>query len=46
MIQSLFEIEEPKKKPLILEKKLAEENKQVRFSNSSADIREKQKSND
>ncbi len=31
MIQSLFEMEEPTKKPLIVEKKYAEENKEVRF---------------
>ena len=31
MIQSLFETEEPEKKPLILEKKYAEEKKEVRF---------------
>lgn len=32
MIQSLFEAEEPTKKPLIIEKKYAEEKKEVRFS--------------
>lgn len=31
MIQSLFEAEEPDKKPLILEKKVIEEKKKVRF---------------
>ncbi len=31
MLQSLFEMEEPKKKPLILEKKYAEEKKEVKF---------------
>ena len=31
MIQSLFETEEPAKKPLIVEKKYAEEKKEVRF---------------
>ena len=31
MIQSLFETEQPNKKPLILEKKYAEEKKEVRF---------------
>ena len=31
MIQSLFEMEEPNKKPLILEKKFTEEKKEVRF---------------
>ena len=31
MIQSLFETEEPEKKPLIVEKKYAEEKKEVRF---------------
>ncbi|KAA2218734.1 BfmA/BtgA family mobilization protein [Maribacter flavus] len=31
MLQSLFEMDEPKKKPLILEKKFAEENKEVKF---------------
>ncbi|AOW21220.1 BfmA/BtgA family mobilization protein [Urechidicola croceus] len=31
MLQSLFVMDEPKKKPLILEKKYAEENKEVRF---------------
>ena len=31
MLQSLFEMDEPKKKPLILEKKFAEEKKEVRF---------------
>ncbi len=31
MIQSLFEIEEPKKKPLIVEKKYAKEQPKVRF---------------
>ena len=31
MLQSLFEAEEPKKKPLILEKKYAENKKEVRF---------------
>ncbi len=31
MIQSLFETEEPNKKPLIVEKKYAEEKKEVRF---------------
>jgi hypothetical protein len=31
MIQSLFETEEPKNKPLILEKKFTEEKKEVRF---------------
>lgn len=32
MLQSLFVMDEPKKKPLILEKKYAEEKKEVRFS--------------
>lgn len=31
MLESLFQIEEPKKKPLIREKKYAEEKKEVRF---------------
>jgi len=31
MIESLFQVEEPRKKPLILEKKYVEEKKQVRF---------------
>ena len=31
MIQSLFETEQPSKKPLIVEKKYAEEKKEVRF---------------
>jgi hypothetical protein len=31
MIESLFQTEEPKKKPLILEKKFSEEKKEVRF---------------
>ncbi|WPY98354.1 BfmA/BtgA family mobilization protein [Christiangramia sp. OXR-203] len=31
MLQSLFEMDEPKKKPLILEKKFTEEKKEVRF---------------
>ena len=31
MIQTLFEMEEPYKKPLIVEKKYADENKEVRF---------------
>ncbi len=31
MLQSLFELEEPKKKPLILEKKFTQEKKEVRF---------------
>ena len=31
MIESLFQTEEPKKKPLILEKKIIEEKKEVRF---------------
>jgi hypothetical protein len=31
MIQSLFETEEPKNKPLILEKKFTKEKKEVRF---------------
>ena len=31
MLQSLFEMEETKKKPLILEKKFAEEKNEVRF---------------
>ena len=31
MIQSLFQMEEPNKKPLILEKKFTEEKKEVRF---------------
>ena len=31
MIESLFQTEEPEKKPLILEKKLVEEKKEVRF---------------
>ena len=31
MIQALFEIEEPKKKPLIVEKKYAQEQPEVRF---------------
>ncbi|MBC6999654.1 BfmA/BtgA family mobilization protein [Cytophaga sp. FL35] len=31
MLQSLFEVEEPKNKPLIIEKKYLEENKEVRF---------------
>ena len=31
MIQSRFEMEEPVKKPLIIEKKYAEEKKEVRF---------------
>ncbi|WP_335964994.1 BfmA/BtgA family mobilization protein [Galbibacter sp. PAP.153] len=34
MLQFLFEMEEPKKKPLILEKKYAEEKKEVRFRES------------
>jgi hypothetical protein len=31
MIESLFQVEEPKKKPLILENKFVEEKEQVRF---------------
>jgi len=31
MIESLFQTEEPKKKPLILEKKFIEEKKEIRF---------------
>ncbi|NVN18757.1 hypothetical protein GUA46_10420 [Muricauda sp. HICW] len=31
MLQSLFEVDEPKKKPLILEKKYANEKQEVRF---------------
>ena len=31
MLESLFQMEEPKKKPLILEKKFVEEKKEVRF---------------
>ena len=31
MLESLFQMEEPKKKPLILEKKFVEEKKDVRF---------------
>ena len=31
MIQSLFETEEPRKKPMMIEKKYAKENKEVRF---------------
>lgn len=31
MLQSLFEMEEPKKKPLILEKKYTEEKQEVKF---------------
>ena len=31
MLESLFQLEEPKKKPLILEKKFVEEKKEVRF---------------
>lgn len=31
MLQSLFEVEEPAKKPLILEKKYVEEKKEVKF---------------
>ncbi len=31
MIQTLFEMEEPNKKPLIVEKKYANEKKEVRF---------------
>nr|WP_293297200.1 BfmA/BtgA family mobilization protein [Allomuricauda sp.] len=31
MLQSLFEMEEPKQKPLILEKKFTEEKKEVKF---------------
>ncbi|KKL55679.1 hypothetical protein LCGC14_2252980, partial [marine sediment metagenome] len=31
MIESLFQTEEPRKKPLILEKKIVEEKKEVRF---------------
>ena len=31
MIESLFQTEEPKKKPLILEKKFTEEKKEIRF---------------
>ena len=31
MIESLFQTQEPKKKPLILEKKVLEEKKEVRF---------------
>ena len=31
MLESLFQMEEPKKKPLILEKKFVEEKKAVRF---------------
>jgi hypothetical protein len=31
MIQSLFETEQPNKKPLIVEKKYAEEKKEIRF---------------
>ncbi|MGO3719378.1 MAG: BfmA/BtgA family mobilization protein [Mesonia hippocampi] len=42
MIESLFQTEEPNKKPLILEKKFTEGKKEVRFSTSSADRREKQ----
>lgn len=31
MLESLFQMEEPKKKPLILEKKFVEEKKEIRF---------------
>ncbi|WP_194549981.1 BfmA/BtgA family mobilization protein [Zobellia nedashkovskayae] len=31
MIQSLFETEEPRKKPMMVEKKYAKENKELRF---------------
>lgn len=31
MLQSLFEMDEPKKKPLILEKKFTEEKKKIKF---------------
>lgn len=31
MLQSLFELDEPKKKPLILEKKFVEEKQEVKF---------------
>lgn len=40
MLESLFQTEEPKRKPLILEKKFTEEKKEVHFPNR-ADGREK-----
>ncbi|WP_445733606.1 BfmA/BtgA family mobilization protein [Mariniflexile sp.] len=45
MLESLFQTEEPKKKPLILEKKFMEEKRDVRFSNSSAYRQEREKPN-
>lgn len=36
MLQSLFVMDEPKKKPLILEKKYVEEKKEVRFRESES----------
>ena len=37
MLQSLFEMDEPKKKPLILEKKFTEEKKEVKFQEKRND---------
>ena len=42
MIQSLFETEEPAKKPLIVEKKYAEEKKEVRFREKPASSADRQ----
>ena len=42
MIQSLFEIEEPKKKPLIVEKKYAKEQPKVNLPAGEAGFQEKQ----
>jgi len=41
MIESLFQSEEPKKKPLILEKKFVAEKKEVRFPAGRTGGREK-----
>ncbi|WP_175017404.1 BfmA/BtgA family mobilization protein [Rasiella rasia] len=41
MLQSLFVMEEPNKKPLIVEKKYAEEKKEVRLPAGEAGFREK-----
>jgi hypothetical protein len=42
MIQSLFETEEPSKKPLIIEKKYSEEKKEVRFQEKPASSADRQ----
>ncbi|MCK0115168.1 BfmA/BtgA family mobilization protein [Gelidibacter sp. F63206] len=45
MLESLFQIDEQKKKPLILEKKVMEEKGNIRFAASKADRQEKENGN-